>query len=135
LLDKVCYRQAKARQQIATVQLIARREHADLGRGRIGIDLRLAGINDPDLPHSNLEILLQLLRDLSGGICATDDLDGQVRDNGPGPRLRDPSIPRPALERDEGDIWPPLTIDVRSKVEDHLLDQTADRVRLDVGMY
>jgi hypothetical protein len=116
LLDEVRHRQAKARQDVANVQLVAWREHTDLGRVHIGIDFRLAGINDSYRPNSDLEILLQLLRDFIGRIRAVDDLDGQVGDDGPGPRLRDPPIPRPTVECDERDIRPSLTINVRSKI-------------------
>jgi Uma2 family endonuclease len=75
------------------------------------------------------------ITDLIGCIRSADDLDGQVGDNVPGPSLGDPPIPRPAFERDERDIRPPLTIDVRSEIEDHLLEHTAEWIRLDVGVY
>ena len=34
----------------------------------------------------------------------------------------------PALERHEGNVWTAFTVNLRSKVEDHFLNDPADRV-------
>jgi len=132
LVEEMPQGQAQAWQHIAVVQLVARRQHLDLGCRCVRIDLHLDGINHPHQPHPGLVILFQLLRDLVGRVRQADDLDSQIGHDGPGSRARDAPVPPPTFERDEGDVRPPLPVDLRSEVEDHLLDngggQGSDRV-------
>jgi hypothetical protein len=48
LVEKVPQGKAQAWQNVAPVQFIARRQHSDLGRGCVGVDLHLGGVNHPD---------------------------------------------------------------------------------------
>jgi hypothetical protein len=95
--------------------------------------LRLAWKDDPHHLYAGLVILLDLFRYFVGGVGEADDLNSKHRDDSPGPRRRDAPIARPALEQIKGDLWPPLSVDVRAEVENHLDQSAADRILINVA--
>jgi hypothetical protein len=96
------------------------------------VDLLLSRADDPHAFDTDLKVLVNLFRDFFPRIRSTDDLDSQIRDNGPTVFVPYGFVARPSVARHIRDIGAALAIDLICKVEESFHDRATNLSRIAV---